>query len=152
MTVSELPLLDEHSVEIAAPAINVWTALLETLDESFSGRIGTIYARLVGCEEPAASGPRPLAGGSTITGFRVTSSVPERELVLEGRHRFSSYRLTFRLEDAGAGFSRLSAESRAIFPGSHGRLYRLLVVSSGGHVVAVRRMLASVRRRAETRT
>jgi hypothetical protein len=43
----------------------------------------------------------------------------------------------------------LRAESRATFPGLAGAAYRLLVVRSGGHVVAVRRLLSAVRRRAE---
>ena len=42
-------------------------------------------------------------------------------------------------------------ESRAAFPGPQGRLYRLAVVGSGGHVVAVRRMLTGIRRAADRR-
>jgi hypothetical protein len=76
----------------------------------------------------------------------VTRAVPERELVLEGSHHFSTYALIFRI-DGG----RLVAESRARFPGSRGALYRLAVLRSGAHVVAVRRLLASVRRAAEAR-
>lgn len=60
-----------------------------------------------------------------------------------GRHRFSRYALTFRLRDAGAA-TVVTAESRAEFPGVTGTAYRALVVGSGGHVVAVRRMLARV--------
>ena len=67
---------------------------------------------------------------------------------LAGRHRFSSYALTFRLDEIGAHRSRLRAESRATFPGPAGAVYRLLVIGTGGHAVAVGRMLAQVRRRA----
>ena len=37
----------------------------------------------------------------------------------------------------------------ADFPGPHGRAYRLLVLGSRAHVLAVRRLLARVKRRAE---
>jgi hypothetical protein len=90
------------------------------------------------------------AEGSTFPGFRVAAVVPGRELVLGGRHRFSSYALIFRLEPAGPGRSRLTAETRARFPGPAGGLYRLLVLGTGGHAVGVRRLLAAVRRRAES--
>src|SRR5690606_26998270 len=107
--------------------------------------------RLVGVADGTASGPRPLAVGSAFPGFRVVVAVPQRELVLQGRHRFSTYALIFRLEPAGASGTRLRAESRAAFPGRPGTLYRLLVVGTRGHVILMRRLLATVRRRAEDR-
>jgi hypothetical protein len=75
--------------------------------------------------------------------------VPGSQLVLAGRHRFSHYTLTFRLQQIEPERTRLSAESRASFPGVAGGVYRLLVVRSGGHVVAVRRLLAGMKRRVE---
>jgi hypothetical protein len=143
--VSQLPYLDEHATDIAADVDAVWTALLATLDRA--GMAG--YARIVGCADYTASGPRPLAEGSTIPGFRVVTALPAAELALEGRHRFSSYALIFRIEPDGAGRSRLRAESRGVFPGLLGGVYRLLVIGTGGHVVAVRRLLSAVRRRSE---
>jgi hypothetical protein len=107
-----------------------------------------VYARLVGCRDYASSGPRPLVEGSTIPGFRVARVRPGAELVLEGRHRFSAYALIFRLEEIGPDRTRVSAETRATFPGPAGALYRVLVIRTGGHVVAVRRSLATVQRRA----
>ncbi|MDN3352013.1 hypothetical protein [Actinomadura sp. DC4] len=136
------PFLDEHRTVVAADAEEVWRALVETLDRTFSRAGG--YARTVRCADATSSGPRPLAEGSTIPGFRVASATPGSELVLAGRHRFSVYTLTFRLEAAGAGRSLLRAESRAAFPGLAGGVYRLLVVGTGGHVIGVRRLLASV--------
>ena len=82
-----------------------------------------------------------------MPGFRVVTAIPGHELVLEGRHRFSSYALTFRIEAPASDRTELRAETRATFPGPHGRVYRLLVIRSGAHVVAVRRMLDAVRRR-----
>jgi len=145
---SELPGVDEHATVIAASVDDVWGALLETLDRSFAGA-AAVYARAVGCVPPAATGPRPLDEGSTIPGFRVVAVEPGRELVLEGRHRFSSYALIFRLDESTSDRTQLHAESRASFPGPLGRVYRRLVIGTGGHVVAVRRLLTTVRRRAE---
>ncbi|MEU5293136.1 hypothetical protein [Streptomyces umbrinus] len=150
MQIPSLPYRDEHTTVVAAGADDVWRSLGETLDRSFSRPGANRYARLVGCADRTASGPRPLAEGSTFPGFRVAAAVPGRELVLGGRHRFSSYALVFRLEPAGPGRSRLTAETRATFPGPAGGLYRLLVLGTGGHAVGVRRLLAAVRRRAES--
>lgn len=150
--IAQLPYLDEHATAIAAGVDAVWPALVDYVDRAFSRAGMTLYARIVGCADSAASGPRPLAVGSTVPGFRVVTAVPGCELALEGRHRFSSYALIFRLEPVGSDGSQLRAESRAAFPGLHGRVYRLLVVGTGGHVLAVRRLVSAVRRRVESPT
>jgi hypothetical protein len=144
--VGVLPYVDEHATEIAAGVEEVWRGLLDGVDSAFSGSGGAVVARAVGCIDRTASGPRPLADGSTIPGFHVVAAEPPRALVLEGRHRFSAYALIFRLEAAGAACTGLRAESRAAFPGVAGGTYRLLVVGTRGHVVAVRRLLSGVRR------
>ena len=152
MTVSDvahLPYIDEHAVDVHCDPDNAWDSLLETLEAAFSGSAASAYARAVGCTDRTASGPRPLVAGSTIPGFRVVSADPGRELVLAGRHRFSTYALIFRLDRAGPGHSRLRAESRAAFPGITGAAYRLLVVGTGGHVLGVRRLLSGVARRCD---
>ena len=149
MDAAALPHLDEHAVDVAADRDAVWRALLATLDRSFAGAVASAYARAVGCPDWTASGPRPLDVGSTLPGFRVAAARPGHELVLAGRHRFSTYTLVFRLDDAGAARSRLRAESRAAFPGVTGAAYRLLVLRTGAHVLGVRRLLDGVRRRAE---
>ena len=149
MDPAALPHLDEHAVDVDAGRDAVWSALLTVLDRSFDGAVASAYARAVGCPDRTASGPRPLDVGSTVPGFRVTAARPGQELVLAGRHRFSTYALVFRLEDAGPGRPRLRAESRAVFPGPAGAAYRLLVLRTGAHVLGVRRLLEGVRRRAE---
>lgn len=149
MQISQLPYLDEHATAVAADVDDVWPVLVETLDRAFSRAGMPSYARAVACADQTASGPRPLAEGSTIPGFRVVAAVPAAELVLEGRHRFSSYALIFRLEQVTAGRSRLRAESRAAFPGVAGGVYRLLVIGTGGHVASVRHLLSVVKRRSE---
>jgi hypothetical protein len=151
MQTAALPWIDEHETVVAADVDGVWLALLESMAGAFSGRGATSFARILGCVPATASGPRPLTEGSTIPGFRVTVAAPRRELVLEGRLRFSTYSLFFRLDPAGPGRTQLRAESRGAFPGGLGRAYRLLVVGTRGHVLAVRRQLAAVRRGAERR-
>jgi hypothetical protein len=146
----DLPFVDEHAVDVDAPAAAVWAAVLD-VDRRFSGRVVEVYARAVGCADVRAAGPRPLAAGSTLPGFHVAAATPPSELELAGSHRFSTYTLTFRIDDLGPGRSRLRAESRAAFPGRGGAAYRALVIGTRGHVVATRRLLAGLARAAEGR-
>ncbi|MET7670518.1 hypothetical protein [Micromonospora luteifusca] len=149
MQISSLPHLDEHATLIAADTDRIWPHLIDVVERSFS-RLGmTEYARLVSAADPVTSGPRPLVEGSTFPGFRVATAIPGQELALRGSHRFSTYALIFRLEPAGPGRSRLRAETRATFPGLGGGLYRQILLTSGGHVIGVRRMLTTIRRRSE---
>jgi catechol 2,3-dioxygenase-like lactoylglutathione lyase family enzyme len=145
----DLPFVDEHGTSVAASAETVWQVLLDHLDRQFSRVSSTAYTRVAGCADVAASGPRPLDEGSTVPGFRVVSIVPLTEIALEGRHRFSTYRLTFRVDQHGASESRLRAETRASFPGFAGECYRRVVIASGGHAILVGRLLSGVRRKSE---
>ncbi|MFF7279802.1 hypothetical protein [Streptomyces griseorubiginosus] len=149
MEIATLPHVDEHTEIVTAEAHTVWRGLGEVLDRSFSEGRFAGYASLVGCPDRAAAGPRPMAEGSAYPGFHVASADPDRELVLVGRHYFSTYALVFRLDQAGPGQIRLRAETRARFPGPIGALYRLLVIGTRGHAFSVRRLLATVRRQAE---
>ncbi|MFF0162893.1 hypothetical protein ACFYRY_35915 [Streptomyces sp. NPDC005263] len=149
MEIAALPHVDEHTTVVAAEPAAVWRGLGDALDRSFGSGRAARYGRLLGSADRTASGPRPVAEGSTFTGLRVASAHPGRELVLVGRHRFSTYALVFRLDEAGPGRTRLRAETRARFPGPLGRPYRLLVIGTGGHAAAVRRLLSAVRRDAE---
>jgi hypothetical protein len=151
MDIAQLPYIDEHTIDIAADAADVWPEILEGIERSFSHRWAELYARALRCDDVTAGGPRPFAVGSTVPGFRVTALTPRAELVLEGHHRFSSYALVFRIEAVRLGQARLHAETRAAFPGFAARVYRLLIIGTGGHVVAVRRLLAGITRRAEVR-
>ena len=117
-----LPFIDEHSREVEATPDAVWEALGATLRR----------------------GP-----GGGIIGFHVERAERDSELALAGRHPFSVYRLVFRIEDLGGGHTRLRAHTSAAFPGLAGRVYRALVIGTGAHVLAVRRLLGSVARRAE---
>ena len=149
MTTPDLPFVDEHATTVTAEPERVWDALLATLDQAFSRPAAAAYARVVRCRPASASGPRPLAEGSTLPGFEVSTAVPGSLLVLEGRHRFSTYAMIVRLEADGLG-THVRAETDASFPGVAGGTYRALVIGTRGHVLGMRRLLAAVRRRAET--
>jgi hypothetical protein len=145
--VERLPFVDEHAVEIAAEPERVWTALVDRMGRS--GRGSERAAALLGCRDRRGAGD-PERAGSTIVGFRVVRSDRPAELALAGRHRFSSYSLTFAIDDLGGGRSRLRAATRAAFPGVTGAAYRALVIGSRAHVGVVRSMLSGVRARAES--
>lgn len=142
-----LPFIDEHGVEVAAPPEAVWDSLCRVADRSFSSPTTAGIARALGCEVSEASGPRPLAEGSTVPGFLVARAEPGSELALVGRHRYSEYALVFRLSGSGDA-TRLRAETRARFPGGAGRLYRAAVIGTRGHVFVTMRLLEAVKRRA----
>jgi hypothetical protein len=148
-TESPLPYVDELAIEVDADRDATWAALLRIVEKSFSSARGRGPARLLACEDTEPSGPRPLAQGSAFPGFHVETAEPETELALAGRHRFSTYLLTFRLEDVGNGRTRLLAETRAAFPGLKGSVYRTLVIGTRMHVLVTRRLLSAAKRRAE---
>ncbi|TMK59000.1 MAG: DUF2867 domain-containing protein [Actinobacteria bacterium] len=143
-----LPFVDEHGVEITAPPEVVWEALCRVAEGSFSSSATARFARLLGCEPAAPSGPRPLAEGSTIPGFAVVEAEPGSKLALAGRHRYSEYALVFHL-DGDERATRLRAETRAVFPGISGRLYRAGVIGTRTHVLVTMRLLGAVKQRAE---
>ena len=144
---ADLPWVDEHGIELDAPATVAWPALLRTVERMTAGGAAPRYARAVGCADTEPGGPRPLEVGSTFPGFHVAELAPERELTLLGSHHFSNYALVFRLEGLGGRRSRLVAETRAEFPGLKGRAYRALVIGTRMHVLVTRRVLRNVARR-----
>jgi hypothetical protein len=148
MHLEELPPIDQHGVAVAAPPDAVWDAVLSTLGGLFTAAPARATARLLGCDPPSASRWEQAEVGSSVPAFRIVAADRPRLLVVAGRHRFSRYGIVFRVEPAGTG-ARCTAESRATFPGLLGAAYGLAVVGSGGHVVAVRRMLRSIARTAE---
>ena len=132
----DLPFVDEHTVDVAAPVDRVWDALTRYVDGRLATGRASRFTRLLGTSPPS--------------GFSVASRVSGQRIELVGRHRFSRYRLVFTLAPAAPGGTRLSATTYAAFPGPHGAAYRFLVIGLGPHVLATRRMLASVARRAVT--
>ena len=140
-------MIDERTREVAAPAARSWEALIAP---GHMGRGAERVARALGCD-PAVRSGEPGTVGSTTPGFRVARSVPPRELGLEGRHRFSRYELTFLVEEAGPGHSRIRARTNAEFPGLHGTIYRAMVIGTRAHIVATQKMLDGIAGQAERR-
>jgi hypothetical protein len=139
-----LPPLDEHRERVGVPADVVWTALLAVLRRRMGGA-GSL-ARVLGCD-PVEGTPQ-FSGrvGETLPGFRVVDSEPGRRLALRGRHRFARYALTFLIDG-----DQLRARSEAAFPGIYGRLYRAILMGTGGHRLVTRGLLRQVTRAASVR-
>lgn len=135
----QLPYIDEYSQQVDAPADAVWAALLKVLRRAMGG--SSWFARILGCDP--AQGTTEFTGrpGDAVPGFQVVDAEPGRRLALRGRHRFSSYALTFVLDG-----HHLRAQTHAEFPGILGRLYRAVVIGSGGHRLLTRRLLRRVAR------
>jgi hypothetical protein len=125
-------------VDASASPDEVWAALPVALQDAFDRSRARHLAGILGCEDCDA----------TLAGFHVARTDPPRELALEGRHRFSRYRLAFEIEPRGPE-TRIRAVTHAEFPGVRGRFYRALVVGTGGHRIMTRRVLKSIARRAE---
>jgi Protein of unknown function (DUF2867) len=136
-----LPHIDEHTQEVDAPAEQIWNALLLVLRRQMGG--SAAFARMLGCDPAQSSATFAGRVGDTVPGFRVVAAEPGKRLALRGRHRFSSYALTFVLDG-----DRLRAETDAEFPGVLGRLYRAAVITSGAHKLVTRRLLRQIARAA----
>jgi hypothetical protein len=129
----EPPFVDEHVRLVRARQDRTWTALQEYVEALTTASHGVLSRVL-------ATVPR--------SGFEVIATDPPREVVLGGCHRFSTYRLVFRVEP-DHDRSRLSALTYAAFPGLHGRAYRTGLMLSTGHRRATQHMLRTVARGAE---
>jgi hypothetical protein len=147
----DLPHVDEHSTSITASRDASWDALLRVVEDSFASGPSSRGARLLGCGDTEASGPRPLDVGSALPGFHVATAQHPLELALVGSHRFSDYALIFRLDEADGNGTTLRAETRAAFPGLKGRAYRAAVIGTRMHVLVTRRLLSATKQRAERR-
>ena len=137
----QLPFLDEHREHIDVPADVAWTALVGILRRRMGG--ARSFARMLGCDPLEATPGFSGRVGETLPGFRVVDSESGRRLVLQGQHRFARYALTFLIDG-----DELRARSEAAFPGIHGRLYRALLMGTGGHRLVTRRLLRHVARAA----
>ncbi len=146
----DLPPIDEHALEIDAPAEVAWAALFPTLAGSLDGRPQRRLADWLDARDQIAEGDLHHPGG-TLPGLVVARSVAPVMLALMGEHRFSSYALVFRIDLLPGQRCRVRAETRATFRGIGGRLYKLGVLGSRGHVLVVRHMLRRLRKQAERR-
>jgi hypothetical protein len=140
-----LPLIDQHERLVACDRFRAWRALGAHLARE-PDAMTRVAVFLLRCEPSHPSGT-PLVAGSTVSGFVVVRSQERASLVLEGKHRFSRYELTFELEAEDAA-TVIRATTRALFPGLAGAAYRSLVIGSGAHRLAVRMLLSRVASRA----
>jgi hypothetical protein len=146
----QLPYIDEHSIVVGATRERVWGALVSALHRDLGTATPGPLRRLLQLV-PAerrwdrSGAPQP---GDTLPGFEVAEAVAPKRLALCGRHRFSRYALVFELDEADRAECTLRAQTWAAFPDPAGRLYRTLVIGSGGHRLVVRRLLRHVADRA----
>ena len=144
---TSLPFIDQHSVDLAAPPDAAWRAIGHIIGRQSWSPVRAI-ATVLGTDPRGTQGDS-LVVGSTIPGFRISAAVPGERVVFAGRHRFSEYELIFEL-DAHDDGTQVRALTYARFPGPHGRAYRAMVIGSGFHRIAVRRMLRGIARAAES--
>jgi hypothetical protein len=149
----ELPFIDEFEAIVDAPPPRVFATLASVVGRSFAGPFGRAFTALLGCRHRGVNYTVPPRTGQELNGFRVADVTAPSTLVLEGQHRFASYRLAFLVEAEAEGVagnrSRLRARTDALFPGVTGAIYRTCVIGSGGHAWIAKRMLRAIARRAE---
>ena len=109
-----LPYIDEHAIFVTADRAETWSALLRVLRYD------------------------PEHPSTVPSGFAVEESRPPERFALKGRHPFAVYRWVFELDAEAPQRTRIRSATWADFPGLHGKIYRALVIGSGGHRVVVR--------------
>jgi len=115
-----LPYIDEHAISVAASRAETWPAVLRTI-----------------CRDPHDPSTVP-------PGFVLDEARPPERLALKGRHLFATYRWVFELDAEAPQRTCVRAATWADFPGLQGKLYRALVIGTGGHRVAVRATLKRI--------
>ncbi len=109
-----------------------------------------IWALVWGADPAESNGLASHVIGAERPGLVVREVVPHATWAAAGRHHFAAYQIVFRIAPVGAGTSRLTAETYAIFPGLTGRLYQTVVIALGPHALVMRLTLWYLRRRAES--
>jgi hypothetical protein len=145
-----LSYIDTYAIDIDAGVEDSWRALLGIVRSMTGERAPWPVEHVLAARPSSRSGDwrGTVAVGDTIPGFAVEEVRAARHLALAGHHRFARYELTFELEAVAPERTRLAAVTHAEFPGVRGRIYRALVIGSGGHRVVARRLLRRVRSRA----
>lgn len=144
----ELPAIDEHYIEVEAPAEAAYAALFPTLESALGSKFSHSYCEHVGAAETEAHGDLHHPGG-TLPGFTVIRAIAPVMLALTGEHKYAKYAVVFRIDLLPGQRSRVRLETRAQFAPGKGRLYKAAVLSTRGHIIIVNRMLRSIKRRAE---
>ncbi len=145
-----LPVIDESSIEVEAPAEAVWASLTPALVQTLSARRFAAAARSLGCVETEVGGDLRHPGG-ILPGFVVARAVPPVMLALLGEHRYSRYGLIFRIDLLPADRSRVRAETRAETTGRRGHAFHAALVRGGVHRMIAGSALRNLKKRAEAR-
>jgi hypothetical protein len=113
-----LTYIDQHAITVGANRAETWSALLRVM-----------------CRDPHDPSTVPI-------GFVLDEARYPERFALKGRHPFAVYQWVFELDPLddreSAGRTRVRAATWAAFPGAHGKIYRAVVIGTGGHRVAVR--------------
>ena len=144
----ELPPIDEHYIDVEAPAEATYAALFPTLESALGSKFAHSYCERIGAIETEAHGDRHHPGG-TLPGVCVTRAIAPVMLALAGEHKYAKYAVVFRIDLLPGQRSRVRLETRAQFAAGKGKLYRAAVVGTRGHILIVNRMLRSIKRRSE---
>ena len=123
----QLPYIDQHAIRVPADRVTTWSALLRVM-----------------CRNPNDPSTVPA-------GFVLDQATPHERFALKGRHPFAVYRLVFEIGEEGPQRTVVRALTWADFPGVKGRIYRALVIGTGGHRVVVRQMLKRIASEARPR-
>jgi hypothetical protein len=146
----QLTPIDEHYIDVDAPAEATYAALFPAIEKAFAGKFAQGYCERVGATETRTSGDLHHPGG-TLPGFTVTRAIAPVMLALAGEHRFAKYAVVFRIDLLPGQRSRVKLETRAQFVPGKGRIYKAAVIGTHGHVLVVNRMLRAIKRGAERR-
>lgn len=129
-----LPIVDEHSRNVHAEPDRVWDAVMRLVHGPLARPAPRAFVSLWNLEP--------------VSGFDIADETAPRHVALRGRHRFSRYELAFDVV-SGPDVVTVRARTSAEFPGIAGAVYRVLVIGTGGHRLAVRHMLREIARSAE---
>ena len=140
-----------HATDVDAAPAAVWDTQIAACPGPRASGLLRAWAVAVGAEPAAANGLASHVIGAERPGLVVREVVPPATWAAAGRHRFARYQVVFRIEPTVSGASRLSAETYASFPGRGGSAWRRIVMDFGLHALAMRAVLAWLRRRAEQR-
>jgi hypothetical protein len=144
----KLPPIDEHYIDVDAPAEATYAALFPAIERAFAGKFAQGYCERVGATETKSGGDLHHPGG-TLPGFTVTRAIAPVMLALAGKHQLAQYAVVFRIDLIPGQRSLVRLETRAEFIGAKGRVYKAGVLGTRLHVIAARRMLRAIKREAE---
>lgn len=148
VALEDLPAIDEHYIDVYAPAEATYAALFPAIERFFAGKLAQGYCERIGAMETEKRGDLHHPGG-TLPGFTVTRAIEPVMLALAGEHRFAKYAVVFRIDLLPEKRSRVKLETRADFTAGKGRIYKAAVIGTHGHVLVVNRMLRAIKRGAE---